>query len=353
MRSSTFTMVRFCLGDRLILAERDFADEHDVYRCLHADNGELVWRVEFPAPGKLDYGQSPRATPVIHGDKAYLLSAFGSLRCVQLATGKVVWERQLPREFKAPLPMWGMCSTPLIVDDLLIVNPGGANASLAALDCATGATHWATPGLPAAYSAFICAKPGGQRQIVGYDRHSLGGWDVKTGKRLWKLVPPADGDFNVPTPVAVDAGIVVSTENNGTRLYRFDDSGRIIPRPAAQFAELASSTVSLVATSGRVFGAHHGLHCLDMRNGLKPVWNREEEAIGDHATLIADDERVLVITLGGELILLDGKADTCAIISRLRMFDDDVEVYSHPALVGTRLYARGGSRVVCLELGMD
>src|SRR5207302_6863967 len=37
-------------GERLILAERDFAEEHDVYRCLNADNGELLWRVQFPAP---------------------------------------------------------------------------------------------------------------------------------------------------------------------------------------------------------------------------------------------------------------------------------------------------------------
>jgi outer membrane protein assembly factor BamB len=88
-----------------------------------------------------------------------------------------------------------------------------------------------------------------------------------------------------------------------------------------------------------------------VQKGLKPVWHWEEEALRDHATLIADDERVLVITLGGELILLDGKADTWAVISRLRLFDDDVEVYSHPALVGTRLYARGGSSVVCVDLG--
>jgi len=46
-------------GERLILAERDFGEEHDVYRCLRADNGDLLWRVAFPAPGKLDYGQSP------------------------------------------------------------------------------------------------------------------------------------------------------------------------------------------------------------------------------------------------------------------------------------------------------
>jgi len=69
--------------------------------------------------------------------------------------------------------------------------------------------------------------------------------------------------------------------------------------------------------------------------------------------LIADEERVLVITVRGELILLDAKADECTIISRLRIFDEDEDVYSHPALVGTRLYARGGSSVVCVDLEMN
>jgi len=337
-------------GERLILAERDFGEEHDVYRCLNADNGELLWRVEFPARGKLDYGQSPRATPVIHEGKAYLLGAFGDLRCVNITNGKLVWKRQLPREFKAELPTWGMCSPPLIVDDLLIVNPGGTNASLAALDCATGRTRWTTPGSPAAYSAFICGKFGGRRQIVGYDQNSLGGWDVKTGARLWRLVPPTEGDFNVPTPIAVNGGVIVATENNGTRFHHFDEAGRIIPKPISEYPDLSPDTATPVVTRGRVFGAHVGLRCLDVQKGLKPVWHREDDALGDYATLIADDERVLVITLGGELILLDGTANECAIISRLRLFDDDVEVYSHPALVGTRLYVRGGSSVLCVDL---
>jgi hypothetical protein len=104
---------------------------------------------------------------------------------------------------------------------------------------------------------------------------------------------------------------------------------------------------------GRVFGAHLGLHCLDIQNGLKRVWHHDDDSLGDYATLIADDERILVITLGGELILLDASADECAVISRLRVFADDVEVYSHPALVGTRLYVRGGANVACVDLGTN
>jgi outer membrane protein assembly factor BamB len=340
-------------GERLILAERDFGEEHDVYRCLNAGNGDLLWRIQFEARGKLDYGQSPRATPVIQNGKAYLLGAFGGLRCVNVADGRIIWERHLPLEFKAPLPTWGMCSTPLVFENLLVVNPGATNASLAALDCITGRTRWTTPGLPAAYSAFICGEFGRRRQLVGYDQRSLGGWDLTTGKRLWQLVPANEGDFNVPTPIAVDDGLLLATENNGTRLYRFDSAGRIISAPAAEFADLSPSTVSPVVTCGRIFGAQPGLSCLDLKNGLKQVWHREDDALGDHVSLFADDERVLVVTLGGELILLDAKADHCEILSRLRLFEGEVEVYSHPALMGTRLYARGGSTVMCVDLGTN
>ena len=340
-------------GGRLILAERDFGDENDVYRCLNADSGALLWRVEFPAPGQLDYGQSPRATPVIHEGRAYLLGAFGELRCVNVTDGTVLWKRHLPDEFDAELPTWGLCSTPLVVDDLLIVNPGAPNASLAALDRATGRTRWTTPGPPAAYASFICGEFGGRRQIVGYDQISLGGWDVKTGERLWQLVPANEGDFNVPTPIAADGGILLSTENNGTLFHRFDSTGRIVAQPESAFRELAPDTATPVVTAGRLFGAHLGLHCLDLRNDLQPSWRHDDDALGDYATLIADDERVLVITLGGELILLDARANDCAIISRLRLFEDDVEVYSHPALAGTKLYVRGGSSVVCVDLGTN
>jgi len=338
---------------RLILAERDFGDEYDVYRCLGAEDGELLWSIEFPARGGLDYGQSPRATPVIHGGRAYLLGAFGELRCVNVATGEVLWKRDLLREFGSELPTWGMCSTPMVVDDMLIVNPGGPSASLAALDRETGQTRWASPGRPSAYASFICGEFGGRRQLVGYDDQSLGGWDVKTGERLWQLVPTMQGDFNVPTPIAVDGGILMSTENNGTRFHRFDEAGRIHPQPAFETAVLSPDTATPVVSSGRVFGWHLGLLCLDLQNGLQPVWRLDEDLAGDYATLIADDERVLVITLGGELLLLNACADDQPILSRLRVFEEDVEVYSHPALVGSRLYLRGGSRVVCVNLAED
>ncbi|MBX3748387.1 MAG: PQQ-binding-like beta-propeller repeat protein [Verrucomicrobiae bacterium] len=335
---------------RVILAERDLADESDVYRCLDADTGETVWRAEFAAPGRLDYGQSPRATPVLHGGRAYLLGAFGELRCVDLADGRLRWRRNLIGEFHGTLPPWGTCSTPLIVDGLVIVNPGAPTAGVAALDADTGQTRWTSPGTQAAYASFIVVDAGGGRQLVGLDAQSAGGWDPRTGKRLWERRPARSGDFNVPTPVHAGGALIFSAESNGTRLYRFGPDGIPAAQPDAVFANLAPDTMTPVATAGRLFGVHDGLHCLDLARGLAPVWHWDDPALGDYATLLADDERVLLITAAGELVLFDARADQPVVLSRLLVLPDEADVYCHPALAGSRLYLRGASLVLCVDL---
>jgi outer membrane protein assembly factor BamB len=334
---------------RVLVAERDPTDARDVLRCLDASDGHLLWLRDYEARGQLDYGQAPRATPVIHAGKGYWLGAFGDLHCVSLDRGEVLWRRHLVKDLAGRLPTWGYCATPLLVDDRLIVNPGGAKTSLVALDPATGEVRWATPGPPAAYASFIAATLGGRPQIVGYDKVSLGGWDASSGQRLWTLTPPTDGDFNVPTPLAVEGKLVVATENNGTRLYGFDADGKIIPTPLGEYADLSPDTTTPVAVQGRVWGSHLGLHCLDARDGLKCLW-REEQSFGEHVALFASEERVLLVTLGGELVLLATGTPNCQVVSRLKLFADEAEVYSHPAWVDGRLYIRGPARVCCLDL---
>jgi hypothetical protein len=91
-----------------------------------------------------------------------------------------------------------MCAAPLVVDEKLIVNPGGSKASVVALHRLTGEVLWQSPGAPAACASFILAEVAGKRQVVGYDVRSAGCRDLATGKRLWTLEPEEKRDFNVP-----------------------------------------------------------------------------------------------------------------------------------------------------------
>jgi hypothetical protein len=51
--------------------------------------------------------------------------------------------------------------------------------------------------------------------------------------------------------------------------------------------------------------------------------------------------------------LVDARSDEYRLIDRCQLFHDDTGVYSHPALVGTRLYVRGSESVCCVELAAD
>lgn len=333
----------------VVVADKDAKAAHDIWHCLDADTGRRAWSLMYPAAGEMEYTNSPRATPVIHQGLVYLFGAFGDLHCVRLATGNVVWKKNIVKDFGATVISWGMSATPLIVEDKLIVNPGAADAALIALDRRTGRVLWKTPGREAAYASFIVGSFGGVRQVVGYDSVSLGGWDVRTGRRLWELLPPEEGDFNVPTPINAGGRLVVATENNGTRLYGFDARGRILREPLAVNDELAPDTSTPVVLGDRVFGCSSELLCLDLARGLKTVWRGKDELFEDYASLIAGNGRVLITASTGELLLVDAAANRYRLISRLKCFEDD-EVISHPALVGDRLYIRGRSGIHCLLL---
>lgn len=336
-------------GDRVVVGDRDAADTTDVFHGLDRATGQRLWTLQYPAPGRLDYGNSPRATPLIDGDHAYLLGAFGHLHCVRVADGTIVWQRHLRDDFHVTDELvWGICASPLIVAGHLIVNPGGRDAALVALDPATGAERWRAPGAPAAYASFIAAELGGRRQVIGFDRESCGGWDPATGEQLWSLPPRVAGDFNVPTPVLCGDRVAVVAENNGARLIGFDGGGT--PAVVATFPPLVPDMHTPVMTAGRLFAVHRGkAHCLAAAD-LTPQWTVADRSLKGHASLVAAPERVLVFTGAGELVLLDARADRLEILARQKLFEREVTLYAHPAVADDAIYVRGPRTLLCVEL---
>ena len=120
-------------------------------------------------------------------------------------------------------------------------------------------------------------------------------------------VGDVEGDFNVPTPIAIDGRLLVTSENNGTRLYGFDQHGRIIAEPLAQNDDLAPDTSTPVVFDGLVLGNFAGLTCLDMADGLATLWQSQEDPLCDYCSFIAGNSRVLVFTQSGKLFRMRGK----------------------------------------------
>ena len=94
------------------------------------------------------------------------------------------------------------------------------------------------------------------------------------------------------------------------------------------------------------------MFCLDARNGLEEKWEQEDDAFCSYASLIGGRKRILLMSLDGELVLINADPNACRILSRLKLHDGSEDTYSHPALIGNRLFARLGKRLVRLDLPM-
>lgn len=334
----------------VIIGSRDLADQHDVIQAFSVEDGTQLWQHIYPAAGKLDYGNSPRATPLVDGDFVYTLGAFGDLCCIELESGLVFWQKNIARDVRSPALTWGHSGTPVIADGKVILQPGGAKAAVVGLDVESGDIVWKTPGSQASYASFLLKTVNGRQQVIGHDEKTMGGWDVATGERLWTVKPPQEGDFNVPTFVDLGENILIATETNGARIYSFDEDGKLKSDPLCINEDLKPDSHTPVVSNGRVYGIWHELLCLDPANGLKTVSTFADDAFGDYGALVANDKRLLALSTEGELLLFSTETPEIRLLSRLKLKDDRTQVLSHPALAGDSLYVRLGRKLVRLDL---
>jgi outer membrane protein assembly factor BamB len=324
----------------VIATARDRSDSQDVIYCLDAESGVAFWQHSYQASGNLDYGNSIRATALIADPWVITLGAFGNLNCLNLETGEVVWSKHMVRDLEGTMPQWGYAASPLAIEDTLIVQPGGDSVSMVALDLESGEIRWKVPGRQAAYASLVEWLHGDTRQVIGFDYRTLGGWDASNGKRLWEVTPAVKNDFNVPTPIVFDRGVVVASENNGTRLHAWNELGQATPTPTAEYPDLAGDTHTPILLGKYIVGVDRGIHILDTEDQLRRINLFKDACFDGYCSLIGSQDRVLVQCEHGEVILLQVGPTEIREMGRMRVGDPNVQILAHPALADTLYLVR-------------
>ena len=378
-------------------------DRHgNVHRltCRNSETGAKLWRYELPADftDMLGYNNGPRATPVVDGERVYVMSPEGRLHCVRVVDGKRVWAVDTLTDFGVVKNFFGVGSTPLVWADLLIANIGGSppgsptdvfaaggrvdgnGTGVVAFDKLTGEVRWKTSDELASYASPIAAEIAGRPWCFVFARGGLMGLDPRVGKvdfqfpwRATKLE-----SVNASSPVVVGSEAFISESYGpGSALVRIQvaeslrDSdgsfGETSPRgyEVVWQDELRSREKAMelhwntaVYHEGHLYGSsgQHGgsaeLRCIEWATG-KLRWREPRLA---RASLLYVDGHFICLSEDGALRLLRATPEQYEVVAEFTPRDPagepllDYPAWAAPVLSHGLLYVRGSNRLACLEL---
>jgi len=301
-------------------------------------------------------GVGPRATPTIDEGRVYTLGALGKLNCLDGATGKVIWARDVLEENNAENLQWGKSCSPLVVDNLVVVAAGSTNGrSLVAYEKITGEPVWHAGDDPASYSSPMLVTLAGVRQIVIVNEESVTGHDTATGRVLWRYEWPAKNP-KCTQPVVVDSDrlLVSAGYGLGSALLKIGvgATGALAVEqvwPEKNLRNLRSKFANMILRDGYVYALDDGiLSCLDVTTG-KRQWKGGRYG---HGQLLLVDNLLLVQAEDpGDLVLVEATPKRHMELGRIAALAG--KTWNNPAMSGRHLLVRNHEEAVCYELALE
>lgn len=348
-------------GGRAYVMDRQ-SEPKEVERvlCFDAHTGEPLWSHEYTvAYGKLDYGNGPRSTATVYDGRVYTLGAMGHVLCLNAVDGKVQWSKDCVAEFIAKIPQWGLAASPVIWKDFVIVHPGSENGCLMAFDRMTGKEMWRASSDPAGYATpLIIESPSGPQLIAWTPEHILGA-DPRSGKIHWSIPYEVLYGVSIATPIYRDNTVFVTGYWAGSKAIRLGKRPEDAELVWEENRNLRGLMAQPLYRDGHVYtiDKDRGLTCFELATGKK-AWDDAHQMTprgrNPQATLVwlGDGDRAIILNELGDLILARLNARAYHEQSRTNIITrkDNSPIWAHPAYVGSRVYARSDSELVCVEL---
>ena len=345
------------VGDKIyLLANKGMDDEFVV--ALNAKDGKEIWKTTLGKVGPNSLAPYPgaRSTPTIDGDVLYALGSDGDLSCLETASGKVVWHKNLRADFKGQPGYWAYSESPLVDADLVICSPGGKEATLVALKKKTGDLVWkcAVPGGDkAAYASVTAVEAAGRKQYVQFVDKGIVGVDAKTGEFLWRYneTGKAMGP-NIGTPVHHDSYVYSAGKNGGGLVkLKATDSGVTADQVYLE-RNLPNSIGGAVRIGEYMYGTtREGLLCVEFKTG-KVKW--QDKTLGAGAVCFADG-CLYVHCEKGDVALVEATSDAFREKGRFKPSDQPKHkanefAWVYPVVANGRLYIRDLNLLWCYDV---
>jgi len=380
-------------GESLVLHHR--MREEEIVEAFDANSGKSLWQNAYPSHfiDPYGYNNGPRGTPLLTDDRCYTFGAEGKLLCLELKTGKLVWQRDTGIDWNVPAAFFGVGSSPILEGGLLLVMVGGQpNSGIVAFDPKTGKTIWESVGQKnwqdqpmigwpgertvkwqswekqASYATPVAATIHGRRQVLCLMRQGLVSLNPTNGDvnfSFW-FRSPANDSVNAMDPIVVDDLILLSAAyyKIGSVLLRVKPDGKSVEEVwrstvlEVHWTTPIYSDGYLYAFSGRNEPDAH-FRCVELKTG-KLMWDRDESwpphstrtpAVYGRGSSILADGKLIVLGEGGLLGLFKANPQKAEEISRVQMPQLHYPCWPAPVLSGKMLFLRSEDRLVCLAIG--
>jgi outer membrane protein assembly factor BamB len=326
--------------------------------ALDARDGRIVWTARVGAPW-VDQFAGPRGTPTVDGGSVYAVGTEGDLVCVDAATGKERWRKNLVKDFGGQvMSIWKFSESPLVDGDRVIVTPGVNSALMVALDKRTGKEIWRTRGVPdlgpkgkdgAGYSSVVISNAAGTKQYVQLTGRGLVGVRADDGRLLWSYNAVANDVANISTPVIKGDYVFASTGyQTGSVLLKLEREGA--DGIAAKEVYFLDSKVfqnhhgGFVLVGDHIYGGHgHNKGfpiCVEMATG-KVVWGGDTRNAGTgSAAVVYADGNLYFRYQNGLMVLIEATPAGYSEKGSFSIPDVSKPSWPHPVVVGGRLYLR-------------
>src|ERR1700722_9140457 len=325
--------------------------DKEAVTAYEIETGRELWAFSYPASfDEVLGGPGPRATPVYQDGLVYSLGAVGDLYCLSAATGKPKWSKNILVDNDAKNIHWAMSGAPLIVDDMVVVTPGGAGGkSIVAYNRLTGAPGWKSLNDRAGYTSPILATLAGKRQIVWISGERAVGIGVADGKLLWEYPFPAQLDMNCSQPVVInDSDVLLSSaQGPGAALLKIAKEGdAFTAQPVWKNNRLKNKFNSSVLYKGYIYGFDEAiLECFDPQTG-DVKWKGGRYGYGQ---LLLAGGYLVITTEQGELVLVRATPDSHQELARFQAIKG--KTWNIPAIDNGLLLVRNTEEMACFRLG--
>ncbi|QDT69566.1 outer membrane biogenesis protein BamB [Planctomycetes bacterium MalM25] len=341
-------------GKLFIMGSRDGVER---LLCLDAATGDELWAADLGEEYENGWGDGPRGTPTIDGDRIYVLAARGALVCLSLS-GEEQW-RVAMQDFGGKIPVWGYSESPLIDGDQVVVTPGKDQGAIVALDKYSGQLVWQTEEITpvAHYSSIVRAEIHGKPQYVQLLVDQLVGVDPASGDLLW-TVPWPGRTAVIPTPIVRGNQIYVTTGYGvGCMLVEVDADNHASIVYENKLMKNHHGGVVLLGDKLYGHSDKMGWLCQDFATGQR-VW-RERAALGKGAIAYADGRFYCLSENEGEVVLIEASTEGWTEHGRFTLEPQTElrkpkgKIWTHPVIVDGKLYLRDQELLFCFEVSTD